>query len=206
MTEREGAPLSFCRISAPPQCPPHDSKILYYLNDRLRDVIIFVGFWRSPMPPPPPLTPQYLTILVTVSGERQLSFVGFWRPPPPDATILNYLNDRERGALLLFVRFWRPPMTPPPQTPQYFTILMTEREGAPLSFCRILAPPNAPPPHDSKILYYLNDRDEGRYYVCRILAPPNAPPPPSPNAIILNYLNDRERRAPSSFVGFWRPQ
>ena len=39
-----------------------------------------------------------------------------------------------------------------------------DREVAPLSFCRILAPPNAPPPyHDSKILYYLNDRDEGRY-------------------------------------------
>ena len=87
---------------------------------------------------------------------------------------------------------------------------MTER-GAPLSFCRILAPPNAPrPPNDSKILYYLNDRDEGRHYFCRILAPPPPPPPPPPNALpspdatILNYLNDSERGAPLSFVGFWR--
>ena len=54
-----------------------------------------------------------------------------------------------------------------------------EREGAPLSFsfCRILAPTNAPP-HDSKILYYLNDRNEGRYYFCRILAPPMPHPLP----------------------------
>ena len=51
---------------------------------------------------------------------------------------------------------------------------LNDREGA---FGRILAPPNAPPP-DSKILYYLNDMDEGRYYFCRILAPPNAPPHP----------------------------
>ena len=36
--------------------------------------------------------------------------------------------------------------------------------------------------------------------------PPNTPPPtPSPNATILNYLNDSEREAPLSFVGFWRP-
>ena len=146
-------------------------------------------------------------------------------PPSLDATILNYLSDSERGAPLFFVGFWRPspplptpqyltilmierggaiifcrilappPMSPPSQTPQYFTILMTEREGAPVSFCRILAPP---PPHDSKILYYLNDRDEGRYYFCRILAPP----PPSPSTTILNYLNDRERGRIYHFVGF----
>ena len=116
-------------------------------------------------------------------------FVGFWRPPmpPPDATILNYLTDREGGGwwALSFVGFWRPSMTPPPpQTSQYLTIVNDrererEREGGggALSFCRILAPPPMPPPHDSKILYYLNDTDEGRYYFCRILAPPNAPPP-----------------------------
>ena len=41
-----------------------------------------------------------LTILLTERGGAPLSFVGFWRPPMPpplDATILNYLNDRERG-------------------------------------------------------------------------------------------------------------
>ena len=51
-------------------------------------------------------------------------FVGFWRPSS-GATILNYLNDREReggGAPLSFVGF----CAPPPQTPQYLTILLTE--------------------------------------------------------------------------------
>ena len=65
----------------------------------MRDAIIFVGCWRPPNAPPPPLTPQYLTILMTERW-RALSFVGFWRPPMPpphDATILNYLNDREKG-------------------------------------------------------------------------------------------------------------
>ena len=81
---------------------------------------------------------------------------------------------------------------------------MTEREEAPLSFCKILAPPMPPPPTIPKYsIYYLNDIDEGRYYFCRDLAPPNAPP--YPDATILNYLNDPERRAPLSFVGFWRP-
>ena len=50
------------------------------------------------------------------------------------------------------------------------------------------------PPHDPKILYYFNERAEGRYYFCRILAPPPNAPPPSPEATMLNYLNDREGR------------
>ena len=60
-----------------------------------------------------------------------------------------------------------------------------------------------PPPHDSKILYYLNDRDEGRYYYCRILALRSAPPPLTPQ--YLTIYSDSERWAPLSFVGFWRP-
>ena len=70
----------------------------------------FVGFWR---PPPPPYTPQYLTILQTERG-RALPLVGFWRPPmppSPDATILNYLNDREGGAIIL-CRTLPPPPSP----------------------------------------------------------------------------------------------
>ena len=67
-------------------------------------------------------------------GAASLSVVGFCRPPPndppPDATILNYLNDRGGGAPLSFVGFWRP--SPPPQMPEYLTILMTGR-GAPIS-------------------------------------------------------------------------
>ena len=77
----------------------------------MRDAINFVGFWRPPPPHClPPLTPQYLTILMTVRGGATI----FCRIPPPDATILNYLNDMEGGAPLSFVGFWRLPMTPPP--------------------------------------------------------------------------------------------
>ena len=74
-------------------------------------------------------------------------FVGFWRPPSsPDATILNYLNDRE-GAGIIFCRI----LAPPP-------------------------PPNAPPSHDATILNYLNDREGGAIFLCRILAPPPPSP------------------------------
>ena len=33
-------------------------------------------------------------------------------PPPPDASILNYLNDRERGCHYVY-RILAPPMPPP---------------------------------------------------------------------------------------------
>ena len=83
MTERErGGAISFCRILAPPM-PPHDSKMLTILMTKMKDAIIFVGFWRPP-------------------------------PPSPDATILNHLNDSERGAPLSVVGFWRTTKTPPP--------------------------------------------------------------------------------------------
>ena len=85
MTERDGA-IIFCRILAPHQGPP-----------------------------PPPLTPQYLTILMTERGGE--SFIVFWCPPPnapsPDATVLHYLNDRERGAII-FCRILATPNAPPP--------------------------------------------------------------------------------------------
>ena len=78
---------------------------------------------------PPPQTPQYLTVLQTERG-RALPLVGFRRPPQcppsPDATILNYRNDREGGRHYLMQDFAPPP---PPQTPQYLTILMTVRGG-----------------------------------------------------------------------------
>ena len=58
-----------------------------------------VGFWRPSMPPSPDAT-IIITILITERGGA-IIFLGFWRPPMPppypDATILNDLNDRERG-------------------------------------------------------------------------------------------------------------
>ena len=122
----------------PPLSP--DATILKYLNDREERALPFVGFWRPQCPPGPPMTPQYLTILMT---ERRgaIIFCRILAPlnaPPPDATTLNYLNHRGGGgAILTFVGFWRPGPHPLPQTPQYLlTILMTERGGtcgAPIS-------------------------------------------------------------------------
>ena len=112
-----------------------------------------------PNAPPPPLTPKYLTILMT---ERRGAIV-FCRilappndpPPPPDATILNYLTQTERGRALPLVGFWRPPMPPPPPTPQYLTILMTERGR------HYLMQDFAPPSPDATILNDHNDSERG---------------------------------------------
>ena len=81
-----------------PQCPPSpDAKILNYLMTERGGAIIF---GRILVPPPPPQTPQYLTIYLTdrEGAPQTLPFVGFWRPPLPDATVLNDLYDRERGG------------------------------------------------------------------------------------------------------------
>ena len=66
--------------------------------------------------------------------------------PPPPAKILNYLNDRERGAIVI-CRILAPPNDPPPQTPQYLlvTILQTER-GRALPLVGFWRPPMPPPP------------------------------------------------------------
>ena len=68
--------------------------------------------------------------------------------------------------------------------------LMTER-GSTNICCRILAHP--PSPHATiylTILLVMTKRGEGRHIIfCRILSPPM---PPSPDATILNNLNDRE--------------
>ena len=105
-------------------------------------------------------------------------------------TLLNYLNDRERGRHYHFVGFQRP-QCPLHTIPKYFTILMTEMRDATIfvGFWRP-PPPPMPPSPDSTILNYLNDREGAGITFCRILAPPM--PPPSHDAIILNYLNDRE--------------
>ena len=164
MIKGGGGGIIFCRILA---SPSPDTTILNYLNDRERGRHYLLQDFGAPQCPPPPQTPQYLKILMTKRGRYYLCKI-LTPPMPPshDATVLNYLNDREReGAPLSFVGFWRPPSSPnatilnylidrergrhyllldfsaPPLTPQYLTILMTERGGA-IMFCRILSPPS----------------------------------------------------------------
>ena len=91
-----------------------------------------------------------------------------------------------------FCRILAPPNAPPPPlTPKYLTILMTERGGA-IVFCRILAPPNDLPPQTSQYLTILQTERGAGITFSRIFWRPPPPMPPSPDATILNYLNDRE--------------
>ena len=114
------------------------------------------------------------------------NFRGGARPPCPpqyaNVSIFNYLNDRERGALLSFCGILAPPQCPPPTIPKYFTILMTEVRDAIIfvGFLRPPPPPNAPSPDAIILIYYLNNRERGAPYIlCRILRPPpQCPPPP----------------------------
>ena len=104
MTEK-GGPIIFCRILAPPIAPPPsppspDATILNYLDDKERRRHYLCRILAPSMTPPP--TPQYLTILMTERGGA-IIFCRILTPPPPppsspDATILNYLYDRERGG------------------------------------------------------------------------------------------------------------
>ena len=107
-------------------------------------------------------------------------------PPSPDATIFNYLNDREEWRYY-FCRI----LAPPSPTQQYFTILTTDR-GVVIIFCRILAlAPQCPPPPQTP--QYLRTESMGRdalsFVGCWC---------PSPPSLFLrrqnpNYLDDRER-------------
>ena len=65
-----------CRILAPPMPPSHDTTILNYLNDRERGCHYFLQDFGTPRPPPPPppKTSQYVTILMTGRGGRQLQY------------------------------------------------------------------------------------------------------------------------------------
>ena len=108
----------------------------------MRDTIFFVGFWRPPMPPPLPPTPQYLTILMT------------------------------EGVGITFCRILAPPNAPPPMTPQYLTILMTERRGAIMVCRILAALYAPPSPQTPQCLTILMTCSGGAIFFCRILAPP----------------------------------
>ena len=89
--------MSFVGFWRPPMTPPQTPQYLTILQTERGRALPLVGFWRPPQcPPPPPPTPQYLTILMTERG-APLSCAGLCPPPSPDATILNDLNDSERG-------------------------------------------------------------------------------------------------------------
>ena len=107
--------------------------ILNYLNDSEGGgaPLFFVGFWRPAMPPPPPQTPQYLTILMTERGRHYLCRILAppMTPPLPTPQFLTVLMT-ERGGAIIFCRILAPPQCPPPpHAPQYLTILMTGRGG-----------------------------------------------------------------------------
>ena len=59
---------------------------------------------------PPPQMPQYLTILMTEKGRHYVCRILAPPMPPPshDATILNYLNDREGGRHYFLQDFGAP--------------------------------------------------------------------------------------------------
>ena len=65
----------------------------------MRDAIIFVGCWRPPN-----------------------------APPSPDATILNYLNDREVAGII-FCRILAPPNAPPPHDATILNYLNDREKG-----------------------------------------------------------------------------
>ena len=119
MSKRGGA-FIFCRILAPPQCLPPLSPTPQYLTILMTErggAIIFYSILAPPPHAPLPQTPQYLTILMTKRGRHYVCRSLAPRMPPPshDATILNYLNNRERGTII-FCRILAPPQCPPPHT------------------------------------------------------------------------------------------
>ena len=135
------------------------------------------------MPPPPPQTSQYLTILMTGRGGAIIC-VGFWRPlinapPSPDATILNYLIMTERGGAIIFSRILTPRNATPTPSPDP-TILnnLNDRAMGRHYLCRILASPMHRPPLAPQYCSILMTERGGAIIFCKILAPPIAPPPP----------------------------
>ena len=131
MTERGGT-IIFCIIfsASPmsPHTPPTPQYLFILMTERRRHYIC-----RILAPPPPPQTPQYLTILMTERGHHYVcrSLAPPMPPPSHDATILNYLNDRERGRHY-FLSHFGAPQCPPPSPDDTILNNLNDREGAPL--------------------------------------------------------------------------
>ena len=111
MTERGGAIIILLDFIAPNA--PHDSKMLYYFNDRDGRSYYFGGILAPPQCPPP-LTPQYLTILMTERG-RALPLVGFWGLPMPMMSQYLTILMTERKGAIIFCRILAPLNAPPPR-------------------------------------------------------------------------------------------
>ena len=120
MTERGRHYL--CRILTLPIHPlPLAPQYCSILMTERGGAIIFCRILAPPIAPPPPQTPQYLTILMTRISAPLMT------PPPPRPQNLTILMT-ERGDAIIFCRILAPPI-PPPQTSHYLTILMTGRGG-----------------------------------------------------------------------------
>ena len=124
-------------------------KYFTILMTEMRDAIIFVGFWRYSMPPPP--SPD--TTIFNYLNEREregrhdpLKDFGAHQgsPPPPDATIyLTNITDREGGRTLHFVGFWRPSMPPSPDA-TLLNYLNDRGGGGAITFVGFWCPPPLP--------------------------------------------------------------
>ena len=104
-------------------------KYFTILMTEMRDAIIFVGFWRYSMPP----------------------------PPSPDTTIFNYLNEREREGRHDPLKDFGAHQGPPPPDATIYLTNITDREGgggADITFCRILAGCITIPPYYVKLIYH----------------------------------------------------
>ena len=112
--------------------------------------------------------------------------------PSSDATILNYLNDGERGRHYFFLGFWRPPMPPSPNATIFLWRPLRAATGAANSPMPLATPLHdyllhdfgAPPSLNATILNNLNDREGGAIIFFSILAPP-MPPSPTPQYLTI---------------------
>ena len=123
-------------------------------------------------------------------------------PPFPDTTILNYLDDRERGRHYLLQDFGVPNA---PSSDATILSNFNDREGAPL-FLQDFSATQCPPSPDDTIdlLNYLNVKERGRHYLLQNFGAPLNAPPSSQTPQYLTFLMT-ERGAPLFLQNFSAP-